>query len=315
MKVVSLIPAATEILCAMGARESLVGVSHECDYPPEVSDLPALTRPRLDIHGASQRIHESVAALVENALAVYEVDVERLKSLDPDLVVTQDLCDVCAVSYDDVCAAVREMTGRHARVVTLHPARLDDLYGDIRKVGEAAGYAGGAGGLVKSLQSRMQRLRERAGETPAGTVLLLEWLQPAMVGGLWSADLAAAAGARALACAPGEHARTLSRDDLAALDPDVVVIKPCGFPLEQTIAEVPRFPEYLPWSEWRAARQGRVFLVDGNAYFNRSGPRLVDSAEILAACVHDTGFDDFRQRYAADARRLQSDLTLGGFHA
>lgn len=312
MRIVSLLPAATEMLCAMDAEASLVGVSHECDYPSSVAGLPSLTRSRLEFDNLSSRIHESVTALVEHALSIYEVDVECMKGLDPDLVITQDLCDVCAVSYDDVCAAVGELAGR-ARVITLHPARLGDLYRDIREIGEAAGFAEPAGKLVDRLQTRMRELGERTRMLPEKSVLLLEWLQPAMIGGLWSSDLATAAGTRALASMPGEHARTLGRDELAALDPDVVVIKPCGFKLPQTIEELPRFPEYLPWTEWRAARSGRVYLVDGNAYFNRSGPRLVDSAELLAACAHPAVFDDFRSRYTADVRRVLPDLTLGAF--
>lgn len=314
MKVASLLPAATEMLCAVGAEEMLAGVSHECDFPPGVAGLPALTRTRLNVEGVSMRIHESMTRLVENALSVYEVDVERLKALDPDIIVTQDLCEVCAVSYDDVCAAVREMTGRRARIIPLHPTRLDDLYHDILRIGDAVDRAVQADGLVETLKARMQRLADRALDLPPKTVLLVEWLQPVMAGGLWSADLAMAVGARALATEPGAHARTLSQGELAALDPDVVVIKPCGFALDRIVAEISLIPEYLPWSEWRAARAGRVFVVDGNAYFNRSGPRLVDSAEILAGCVHESEFSRFRRQYAGSVKRLQPDLSIGAFH-
>lgn len=313
MKVASLLPAATEMLYAMGAGDTLVGISHECDFPPRLPDLPRLTRSRLQVDGLSAKIHESMTALMESALSIYEVDVARLKALDPDVIVTQDLCDVCAVSYDDVCAAVRDMTGSQTRIISLHPARLEDIYDDIARVGDAVGYGNQAANLVDTLKARMTHLKDTSRRLPSRSVLLVEWLQPVMIGGLWSADLAAVVGARALASEPGAHARTLARDALAGLDPDVVVIKPCGFDLARTIEEVPRFAEYFPWAEWRAVEESRVFIVDGNAYFNRSGPRIVDSAEILAGCIHHGEFAGYRQQYAENVRRVHQDLSIGPF--
>lgn len=314
MKVVSLLPAATEMLYAMGAGDTLVGISHECDFPSRLPDLPRLTRSRLEVNGLSERIHESMTALMEGALSIYEVDVARLRALDPDVIVTQDLCDVCAVSYDDVCAAVHDMTGTHTRIISLHPACLEDIYDDIRRVGDAVGYGSQAGNLVDTLRARMTHLKDTSRRLPSRSVLLVEWLQPVMIGGLWTADLADAVGARALASEPGAHARTLARDALAGLDPDVVVIKPCGFDLARTIEEVPRFVEYFPWAQWRSVAEGRVFIVDGNAYFNRSGPRIVDSAEILAGCIHHEEFAGYRQQFAGSVCRVHRDLSTGPFH-
>lgn len=311
MKVASLLPAATEMVCAMGAGGTLVGASHECDHPPGLADLPRLTRSRLELGGLSEKVHESVSALLEGALSIYEVDPERLAALSPDVIITQDLCDVCAVSYDDVCAAVGAMTPRDVQIVRLHPERLEDIYDDVRRIGGAIGVTQGAEDLVAGMRDRMTRLAECAGALPVRTVLLVEWLAPVMVGGLWSADLAEAAGARALASKPGEHARTLDADELAALDPDVVVIKPCGFDLERTREEVSRFAEYFPWGQWRATREESVFIVDGNAYFNRPGPRIVDSAEILAGCVHEAELAAFRRQHAGGVRRVRRDLSLG----
>lgn len=314
MKVVSLLPAATEMLYAMGAGDTLVGISHECDFPSRLPDLPRLTRSRLEVNGLSARIHESMTALMEGALSIYEVDVARLRALDPDVIVTQDLCDVCAVSYDDVCAAVHDMTGTHTRIISLHPACLEDIYDDIHRVGDAVGYGNQAEKLVDTLRARMTHLKDTSRRLPSRSVLLVEWLQPVMIGGLWTADLAAAVGARALASEPGAHARTLARDALAGLDPDVVVIKPCGFDLARTIEEVPRFAEYFPWAEWRPVAEGRVFIVDGNAYFNRSGPRIVDSAEILAGCIHYEEFAGYRQQFAGSVCRVHRDLSTGPFN-
>lgn len=314
MKVVSLLPAATEMVCAIGAGEMLVGISHECDFPPRLPELPRLTRSRLEISGLSAGIHESMASLVENALSIYEVDVERLRALDPDIIITQDLCDVCAVSYDDVCAALRGMTGSRARIVRLHPERLDDIYDDIGRIGDAVGHARQAASLVDTLKARMAHLRDSSRQLPSRSVLLVEWLSPVMIGGLWSAELAEVVGARALASQPGAHARTLDMDEMAALDPDVVVIKPCGFDLERVVEEVPHFDEYFLWARWRAVDEDRVFIVDGNSYFNRPGPRIVDSAEILAGCMHPEEFSGYRKQYAAGVRRVRADLTIGPFH-
>jgi len=302
------------MLYAMGAGDTLVGISHECDFPPRLPDLPRLTRSRLQVDGLSARIHESMTALVENALSIYEVDVERLKALDPDVIITQDLCEVCAVSYDEVCAALREMTGSRAEILRLHPARLDDIYEDIRRIGDAVDCSAQAASLVDSLKARMSHLRETSRRLPARSVLLVEWLQPVMIGGLWSADLAAAVGARTLASGPGAHARSLGLDELETLDPDVVVVKPCGFDLSRVLEEVPRFGAYLPWDRWRAVDADRVCIVDGSAYFNRPGPRIVDSAEILAGCIHPEEFDGFRRQYAESVRRVHKDLTIGPFH-
>lgn len=303
------------MLYAVGAGDKLVGISHECDFPLRLPDLPRLTRSRLAVDGLSSMIHESMTALVANALSIYEVDVAGLKALDPDVIITQDICDVCAVSYDDVCAAVREMTGSRAAIVRLHPLRLDDIYNDISRVGEAVGHSRQAANLIDALKARMTHLRETSRPLPARSVLLVEWLQPVMVGGLWSADLAAAAGAQALASDPGQHARTLDMAALAALDPDVIVIKPCGFDLTRITKEVPYFGEYFPWAQWRAVDEDCVFIVDGNAYFNRPGPRIVDSAEILAGCVHHEEFAGYREQYAAGAGRVHKDLSVGALNA
>lgn len=293
----------------------LVGVSHECDFPERLPDLPRLTRSRLTVDGVSEQVHESVAALAANALSIYEVDVERLRALDPDVIVTQDICDVCAVSYDDVCAAVRTMTGSGVQVVRLHPERLDDVYEDIRRVADAVGCSAQAENLIGALKARIAHLKDTSRRLPVRSILLVEWLQPVMIGGLWSADLAAAVGGRALASQPGAHARTLDMDELTGLDPDVVVIKPCGFDLPRVLNEVPRFAEYFPWAQWRAVDEGRVFVVDGNAYFNRPGPRLVDSAEILAGCLHHEDFAGYRELYAESVRRVGKDLSIGTFNA
>jgi iron complex transport system substrate-binding protein len=309
MRVASLLPAATEIVCAVGAREHLVGVSHECDYPPGVEALAVLTRPRRSLPRASAGIDRTVRELVAQALAVYEVLLEPLRAAAPDVLVTQALCDVCAVSLDGVRAALAELSRTDVEIVSLEPQRLGDVWHDVRRVGAALGRGDRGEHVAAELESRVRELAARtdsAGARPA--VLTIEWLDPVMVGGTWMPELVEVAGGVALVTEPGQHAPTLAREELEALDPDVVLVKPCGFDLPRVLEERELLRERLPWSSWRAARDGQVFLADGNAFFNRPGPRLVESAEILAACLAPHRCPDLVAKHAASVLRVTSDL-------
>jgi iron complex transport system substrate-binding protein len=304
VRVVTLLPSATEIVCALGAAGDLVGVSHECDHPPEVAGRPVLTSSRLPGTGASGDLDRSVRELLRAALAIYDLDVDRLAALEPDVVVTQDLCEVCAVSYGAVCAATERLAGRDVEVVSLHPLRLDDIWADIRRVAAAIGRRDAGEALVGGLLERLGRLERRAAGSARPRVVSIEWLDPVMLGGTWMPELIRAAGGDPLGVAAGERAPTLDWDGLAALDPEVVVVKPCGYPVGRTLAELDLLSKVLPWERWPAVRDGRVYVADGNAYFNRSGPRIVDSAELLAACLHPGRFPDHLERYATAMCRL-----------
>lgn len=301
MRVASLLPSATEMVCALGMRDALVGVSHECDFPPDVVGLPVLTRSKVALAGRSGRIDRDVRAVLADALAVYDVLVDELDRVRPDVIVTQDLCDVCAVSLADVERAAQELTHPDVRIVNLHPTRLDDVLQDVRRVGEALGRTQAADALVASLGARLDALAARAAVLPTRPhVLTIEWIDPVMIGGTWMPELVAIAGGTALVTQPGDHAPTLDDAALSALDPppDVVLVKPCGFPLARTLQEADALRERLAAMPWPAVREGRVFVADGNAYFNRPGPRLVESAEILAACVHPDAFADLAEAHA-----------------
>jgi iron complex transport system substrate-binding protein len=285
-RVVSLLPSATEIVCALGAAGELVGVSHECDHPPEVAGLPALTASRLPGVGTSGDIDRSVRELLRAALAIYDLDVDRLAVLEPDVVVTQDLCEVCAVSYGAVCAALDRLAGRDVEVVSLHPRQLDDIWDDIRRVAAALGRRSAGEALIGGLLERLGRLERQAAGGGRPTVVSIEWLDPVMLGGTWMPELIAVAGGDPLGVAAGEQAPTLDLAALGDLEPEVVV----------------------PWEAWPAVAAGRVYLADGNAYFNRSGPRIVDSAELLAACLHPGRFPDHLERYRGAVRRVDAGL-------
>jgi len=308
-RVASLLPAATEIVCALGAEADLVGISHECDFPETVRRLPALTRARVRPVGASRDIDREIRLVLQDALAVYEIELARLEAARPDVIVTQDLCDVCAVSFSDVCAATAALVHQEIRIVNLHPTRFDDIWADIARVADALGRTAEGAAVVRGLQARASAITTRSsgrGERPR--VVAVEWLDPVMLGGMWMPELIERGGGIPLVTRPGDHAPTLTRDALQGLAPDVVLIKPCGFPLGRTLEELPLLRASLPWESWRAVQAGRVYIADGNAYFNRPGPRIVESLEILAACLHPEAFRDFRSKHRDAVVRVDADL-------
>jgi len=308
-RVASLLPSATEMICAVGMEEHLVGVSHECDWPPSVVGRPVLTSSRLSMVGASGENDRDLRALLQDALAVYAVDDEALEKVRPDVIVTQDLCDVCAVAYDDVLGAVRTLTNSDVRLVNLHPKVLQDIWDDLRRVGAALGASEAAERSLAAMDARVASVRERVAQLAPEQrphTLTIEWIDPVMVGGMWMPELVEIGGGRSLVTSAGEHAPTLDEDALRALDPapDVVLVKPCGFPLAKTLDESGDLAALLARMPWPAIERGAVWVADGNAYFNRPGPRIVDSLEILAACMHPQLFADFAELYAEGFRRF-----------
>jgi iron complex transport system substrate-binding protein len=301
MRVVSLLPSATELVCALGAADTLVGISHECDFPAEVIGRPVLTRPRIAAGGSSRAIDEAVRAALRDALSIYAVDSELLAALAPDVIVTQDLCEVCAVSLEDVRTAVAKLAHRDGvEIVSLRPTRLVDVLDDVGRVADALGRSDRGAGVRAALDQRIRAVAERAARAATRPhVVTLEWLDPLMIGGTWMPELVELAGGIALGAVAGAPAPTITTDQLAALAPDVVVIKPCGFTIERTLAE----RDVIEHAH-AGAGAARVYVTDGNAYFNRPGPRLVESLEILAACVHPELFGDFASHHAGAIVRL-----------
>ncbi len=291
MRIVSLLPSATEIVCAVGLRDALVGRSHECDFPSGVERLPALCEPKVPIHGASAEIDRDVRRLVADGLSVYRVDAAALRSLAPDVIVTQTQCEVCAVSEADVVAATCDWAGSGVRIVSLAPARLDDVFADIERVGAALGVAARSAAVVASLRTRLAALAARTRDLPRPGVACVEWLDPLMAAGNWVPELVELAGGRNLFGSVGEHSPWLTWEAVRTADPDMIVAMPCGFDLARTRGEMPALERLPGWDALRAVRAGRVAIVDGHQYFNRPGPRLVESAEILAEILHPGVFD------------------------
>ena len=300
LRVVSLLPSATEIVCLLGGEPNLVGISHECDFPASVKDRPILTASKVDFSPSSLKIDRDVRALMTQVLAVYDIETEELQRVAPDLIVTQDLCDVCAVSFADVERACNELLP-DARIVNLHPTRWAEVMDDVRKVAAAFGIAQRGEREVARLEARRRDIEARSAKLATRPkVLTIEWIDPVMVGGTWMPELVWAAGGEALVTQVGDHAPTLSREQLAALDPapEAVLIKPCGFDLPRTLSERSVLERLFEGLDWPALRSGRVWIADGNAFFNRPGPRLVESIEILAACLHPEEFPEFAARHA-----------------
>jgi iron complex transport system substrate-binding protein len=287
MRIVSLIASATEILCALGYEEHLVGRSHECDYPPSVARLPVCTEPKLDASGSSRDIDAQVLRIVREALSVYRVHADLLRELRPDVIVTQDHCRVCAVSLGDVEQALCDWLDARPRVVSLAPDSLADVFADIHRVASALGAPGRGDELVSRLQQRMAAVAEKCralGERP--TVACVEWIDPLMAAGNWMPELVEMAGGANLFGEAGKHSPWMTWEQLREKDPEVIVVLPCGFDIARTRQEMPALTTRPDWAELRAVRARRVYLADGNQYFNRPGPRLADSLEILAEILH-----------------------------
>ncbi|HEY8155763.1 MAG TPA: cobalamin-binding protein [Myxococcota bacterium] len=294
-RIASLLPSTTEIVCALGLREQLVGRSHECDFPPEALALPALTESKLDPRAESVAIDGRVKQLVREGLSIYRVDAEKLRALAPSVVLTQEQCDVCAASPKDVEAALADWIGGRPRVVSLAPATLADVWGDLVTVATALGVPERGEALAQRLASRLTDVSERTLRIrPRPRVAAIEWTEPLMAAGNWMPELISLAGGENVFGEVGRHSPWLEWEALRAADPDVIVVLPCGFDLARTRREMAPLAAQPGWAELRAVRSGKVYLTDGNQYFNRPGPRLVESLEILAEILHP---DEFSARH------------------
>lgn len=289
-RVVTLLASGTEIVCALDCGDRLVGRSHECDFPASVRALPAVTRPRFDTSVPSGAIDRSVRDLVEQTLSVYLVDHERLAALAPDLLVTQVQCEVCAVSLKDVEAAVRAGLASSPAIVSMKPDALADLFADMRMIASALDVPERGVQLVTRLRARMRAIADRVVGQPRPRVACIEWIEPLMIAGNWTPELLALAGADDALGTAGRHAGVVTFEAIAVADPDMIWITPCGFDLVRTRAELAPLVTHPGWPGLRAVREGRVFLGDGNAYFNRPGPRVVETLECLAEAMHPEAF-------------------------
>jgi iron complex transport system substrate-binding protein len=289
-RIVSLLPSATELVCALGLREQLVGVSHECDYPPGVEELPRVTSTHIAHSADSLSIDRQVSEELAKVSALYQVDGALLATLLPDLLVTQALCDVCAVSASDV-EAVACALPRVAQVFNLQPTRLHDILENVTALGAAAGVPERAAAVRAQMEQRIAKVAARTAAIPVAArprVVMLEWLEPFFDAGHWNPELVELAGGVPVLGRLGQPSTTLDWSALRAAAPDLIFIACCGFNIDRTLQDVARLNVNDAWRELSAVQAGRVWVADGNAYFNRPGPRIVDSLELLAHVLHPT---------------------------
>ena len=286
-RIVSLLPSATEIVCALGLRDRLVGVTHECDFPAGVEALPAVTRTLIPHDATSEHIDALVRERLKTQNALYTLNTETLRELEPDLMVTQALCDVCAVAEDEVNRAACELPSG-PRVINLEPSKLSEVFECIVAVGEAAGVPDRAAEVVSALRRRVDAVvRRGSARSRRPRVMLLEWIDPPFSAGHWSPELVAMAGGDEVIGESGERSRTLDWQRIVEADPELMVIACCGFSVDRTRRDMPILESYPGWASMTCVRNHAVHIVDGSAYFSRPGPRLVDSLEILANLLDD----------------------------
>ncbi|MEH2083837.1 MAG: cobalamin-binding protein [Nostoc sp.] len=287
VRIVSLIPGGTEILATLGLVNAIVGRSHECDYPPEILNRPICTQARLNSDTSSRQIHDEVNSLLQSALSIYEIKTDVLERLQPTHILTQDQCDVCAVSLDDVEKAVATLIDSKPQIISLQPNILQDVWADIERVGNIFGVDSVK--VLENLEARVKICQQKIQGLSLDellTVACIEWPDPLMVAANWIPELVNLAGGQSLFCTTGQPSPTLPWETLLTTNPDVIVFMPCGFDLNRTRQEAKLLTQRPEWEKLHATETGRVYITDGNSYFNRPGPRLVDSLEILAEILH-----------------------------
>jgi len=303
-RIVSLLASGTELVAALGLGERLVGRSHECDHPAWVKRLPALSRPAFDFHGTSAEIDARVRERLHAGLPLYEVDEAQLAALQPDIIITQTHCEVCAVSPSDLAHGPSVRLERH-QVVALATGTVDGILEGFARVAEVLGAAEAGRALVADIRARLAAIAAITRPLRRPPVACLEWIEPLFEMGNWGPEIVDIAGGQSLLSAPGAHSTTLPFEALQKADPEIIVIAPCGFDLTRTLAELPALTNRPRWRDLAAVRAGRAFAADGNFYFNRSGPMLFDTPEILAEMLHP---DQFPPRHEGTIwRRLPAE--------
>ncbi len=287
LRIISLIASSTEIVHALGLGDFMVGRSHECDYPPTINNLPICTAPKFQVDGSSYEIDQRVKAILQESLSVYKVDASMLEQLQPTHLITQAQCEVCAVSLRDVEEAVCQLVTSQPEIVSLEPNSLADFYDDVRKIGQALAVPERAQGLIEEFQRRIEAISTRAEQAIAqGTeqvsVAVIEWIEPLMAAGNWMPELVELAGGKNLFGQAGKHSPWMSWQEIIDKDPDIIIVTPCGFDNKRTLEEMHLIEDQAQYNKLKAVKNQRVYVADGNQYFNRPGPRLIDSLEILA---------------------------------
>tara|TARA_B100000795_G_C22787708_1_gene435375 strand:+ start:1248 stop:2177 length:930 start_codon:yes stop_codon:yes gene_type:complete len=292
-KIVTLIPSATEIVAFLGEKDFIIGRSHECDYPKDLNKIPKLTSPKIDVDGTSAQIHEQIDVILEKSLSVYTVDIEKLKKLNPDFIVTQAHCEVCAVSLSEVEHIAKEHLGKNTKIISLQPNTLNEVFDDIRRVARDLGINNdNNNGLIKDLETRLQNIKNKTARYKRPKIACIEWIDPLMAAGNWIPEMVQISGGEDVFGKKGKDSHWIKFDEIKKFNPDIVIFIPCGFDIKKTNEEVKNLLKLdTPWHDLKAFKDKKIFITDGNQYFNRPGPRLIESLEIFAEIIHPNFFN------------------------
>ena len=294
MRIVSLISRATEIVSSLQCMDSLVGISHECDYPESIKKLPVCSEPRFDVNGKSIEIEQSIKSLLQEALSIYRVKEDAIRSLNPDIIITQSQCDVCAVSIKDVRIAIEQAIGINPEIISLSPTCLEDVWNDILKLGIVLEKKSIAKDLVKNIKNDISIISKKNKNKDPVSIGCIEWIEPLMFAGNWVPEIVQIVGGKSLFGVAGEHSNWSKYEELYQHDPDKIIFMPCGYDMNKTKVELSNLRYDLRWKSLKAVRTDEVYLTDGNQYFNRPGPRLLDSIKIMEDIINNTNVYNFK---------------------
>ena len=285
-RVLSLLSSTTEIIYALGCGDRLVGRSHECDYPAEVSELPICTIPKFNVDGTSREVDDEVKSLVQSALSIYYINEKLLKELKPDIIFTQSQCEVCAVSVSDVENALKNITGLSSRVISVEPNSVEDIFNDILTIAEILNVRKKGKELVESIKAKINNTEKMVYQKSTPSVAAIEWIDPLMAAGNWVPQLIRVAGGKNLFGEAGKHSPWMKYNDLVEQDPEIIIVMPCGYDIKKSLIEIKTLESKKGWGSLKAVRNRNVYITDGNQFFNRPGPRIIESLEILLEIIH-----------------------------
>ena len=292
-KIVTLIPSATEIVAFLGEKEFIIGRSHECDYPKDLNKIPKLTSPKIDVDGTSGQIHKQINVILEKSLSAYKVDIKKLKKLNPDFIVTQAHCEVCAVSFSEVEFIAKEHLGKNTKIISLQPNTLNEVFDDIRRVARDLEIDNDDNNqLIKNLETRLKNIKNKTEKYKKPKIACIEWIDPLMAAGNWIPEMVQISGGEDVFGKKGKDSHWIEFNEIKKYNPDIIIFIPCGFNLKKTNDEVKNLLKSdTRWHDLKAFKNKKIFITDGNQYFNRPGPRLIESLEILAEIIHPNFFD------------------------
>jgi iron complex transport system substrate-binding protein len=292
-KIVTLIPSATEIVAFLGEKEFIIGRSHECDYPKDLNKIPKLTSPKIDVDGTSGQIHKQINVILEKSLSAYKVDIKKLKKLNPDFIVTQAHCEVCAVSFSEVEFIAKEHLGKNTKIISLQPNTLNEVFDDIRRVAKDLEIDNDDNNqLIKNLEIRLKNIKNKTEKYKKPKIACIEWIDPLMAAGNWIPEMVQISGGEDVFGKKSKDSHWIEFNEIKKYNPDIIIFIPCGFNLKKTNDEVKNLLKSdTRWHDLKAFKNKKIFITDGNQYFNRPGPRLIESLEIFAEIIHPDFFN------------------------